>query len=118
MKKLIATLIISALSINAFAGTTESAPVITTDTLFTGSFGDARYSANSTEILWVANSATFSYVMGRQADGTQKLCVTYDAAHLALLRPLNGMSRIQVSHSNGVCTNIWVFADSTIVKPL
>lgn len=112
MKKLsvsITALAIVAFSNGVFAGFKLEVPVSIngTDTgSWTGAWGSARNDASGSPYLFCRDDGGSAFCGARDSAGTARSCTTTNLDHLSVIRGLTDTSRINVSYSNGECTNI------------
>lgn len=100
------------ISIEAFAGTKTDFPVSSSATHIGGSFGSARNSADTSQVLHVGDTGSLITIWSRDAAGTVITCTTNNAAFMSALRSATSNSYAYISHSAGSCTYVNVYKGS------
>lgn len=101
----IGSLLISSM---ASAGWVGNYPVSVSDTVMSGSIGQAYNSANTTEYLGCSDTGTSATCYGRNSAGLLKTCVTSNAGHLAAIRGAVDSAFMRVYYSGGTCTSLFI----------
>ena len=110
-------LLVMLFSGSAFAGLKQTLPVIVTNSVFMGSIGTARNSADNTQFIACRDHGSFATCSARNSTGTTKSCTTTNATYLAVIRGMDDSSYLSTKFdSRGTCIGM-NYAINSVLEP-
>ncbi|MBQ4810823.1 hypothetical protein A7985_10265 [Pseudoalteromonas luteoviolacea] len=106
--KLFTSAVICAASLSAHAGYKQTGNVEVSSTTIKGSFGSARNSSDSKQILSISDYGNFVLIFAKNSAGSIKTCTTSDQTKKEQLRGATSDSYLIIGLSGSTCSSVYV----------